>query len=97
VVQRGYTRPPSYITDNSRGFQHRGLQISLRDVPVGYLFEVISKGYGAMSDYAAQVPVHDRWDIVAYIRTLQLSQQVPLNDLPAEQERATRSALEATP
>ena len=55
VVQRGYTRPPSYITDDSRGFEHRGVKVRLRNVPVGYLFEVVSKGYGAMPDYASQV------------------------------------------
>jgi mono/diheme cytochrome c family protein len=97
VVQRGYTRPPSYITDDSRGLAHRGIRMPLRDVPAGYLFEVVSKGYGAMADYSAQVPVHDRWDIVAYIRTLQFSQQTPRDKLPPDQQDAARAALEATP
>ena len=87
IVQRGYTRPPSYITDSSRGFARRGIEVRLRDVPVGYLFEVVSKGFGAMADYSAQVPPRDRWAIVAYIRALQLSQYAPLPDLP-EAERA---------
>lgn len=97
VVQRGYTHPPSYITDDSRGLQRRGIRMSLREVPIGYLFETVSKGYGAMADYSAQVSVHDRWDIVAYIRTLQFSQQTPLDELPAPQQAAARAVLEATP
>jgi len=52
-------------------------EIPLRDVPVGYIFEVISKGYGGMPDYAQQVAIPDRWRIAAYVRTLQLSQNPP--------------------
>ena len=35
--------------------------------------EVITKGYGAMPDHAAQIPPTDRWRIVAYVRALQAS------------------------
>jgi mono/diheme cytochrome c family protein len=87
IVQRGYTRPPNYVTDLSRGFEHRGIRIRLRDVPVGYIFEVISKGYGAMPDYESQVPPQDRWAIAGYVRALQISQHFSLSDLP-EEERA---------
>jgi hypothetical protein len=34
----------------------------------------MTNGFGAMPDYAAQIPVQDRWAIIAYIRALQLSQ-----------------------
>ena len=44
----------------------------------------MTNGFGAMPSYAAQVPVTDRWAIVAYIRALQLSQHGTLNDLPPE-------------
>jgi mono/diheme cytochrome c family protein len=44
---------------------------------------VITNGFGAMPDYATQVPAPDRWAIVAYIRALQLSQQASINDVPA--------------
>ena len=37
-----------------------------------------------MQDYAAQVPVADRWAIAAYIRALQLSQRGTVNDVPAD-------------
>jgi mono/diheme cytochrome c family protein len=97
IVQRGYTRPPSYITDFSRGFERRGIKVLLRDLPVGYYFEVISKGYGAMPDYAAQVPPRDRWAIISYIRALQFSQRASIAELPEEERQAARRALEATP
>jgi mono/diheme cytochrome c family protein len=97
IVQRGYTHPPSYITDNSRGFERRGIKVRLRDVPVGYYFEVVSKGYGAMPDYAAQVPPRDRWAIIAYIRALQLSQHAYLEELPEEERQAAQKALEQNP
>ena len=82
VVRRGFTRPPSYIIDNSRQFARSGFQVPLRDVPLGYVFEVITHGYGAMADYAGQIEPRDRWAIAAYIRALQFSQQAPLDALP---------------
>lgn len=80
VVQRGFKRPSSYHVARLRGS------------PVGYFFDVITNGFGAMSDYSAQVPVRDRWAIVAYIRALQLSQHATLDDVPAEK----RAELEAS-
>jgi hypothetical protein len=78
VVRRGFRPPPSYHTDR------------LRQAPVGHFFDVMTKGFGAMSDYAAQVPPRDRWAIVAYIRALQLSQHAtPADAPPAERKRLT--------
>ena len=62
IVQRGYTQPPSFHTERSR----------LR--ADGFIFSIISIGYGWMPPYAQQVRVEDRWAIVAYLRALQLSQ-----------------------
>jgi len=62
IVERGYTRPPSYHIPR------------LRAAPVGRLFAVISEGYGSMPSYAGQIPAEDRWAIVAYVRALQKSQ-----------------------
>ena len=70
VVQRGYRRPPSYHIDR------------LRNAPLGHFYDVIANGFGAMPDYAAQVPPYDRWAIVAYIRALQLSQNAPASLVP---------------
>jgi cytochrome c553 len=75
IVRRGYRRPPSYHTDR------------LRELPAGHFYDVMTNGFGVMPSYAAQVPVHDRWLIAAYVRTLQLSQNAPAEVLPAE-ERA---------
>jgi mono/diheme cytochrome c family protein len=96
IPERGYTKPPSYITDYSRGFQLRGYKVLLRDAPVGYLFEVVTKGMGAMPDYSAQVPVEDRWKIVAYIRALQFSQHAPLDRLPPKVKEEALKELEGT-
>jgi hypothetical protein len=35
-----------------------------------------------MGDYADRISPEDRWNIVAYIRVLQISQQSKLGDLP---------------
>jgi mono/diheme cytochrome c family protein len=70
VVRRGYRRPPSYHIDR------------LRAAPVGHFFDVMTNGFGAMPDYAAQVAPEDRWAIAAYIRALQLSEHAALADVP---------------
>jgi mono/diheme cytochrome c family protein len=40
----------------------------------GYIFEVISNGIRNMPAYRAQIPVRDRWCIVAHVRELQKAQ-----------------------
>jgi mono/diheme cytochrome c family protein len=82
IVQRGFTRPPSYHTER------------LRQAPAGYLYEVISHGYGSMPDYSALVPPRDRWAIVAYVRALQLSQHTAVADLPEQVKTQAFAALE---
>jgi cytochrome c553 len=72
IVQRGFRKPPSYMEDR------------LRNAPVGYFFDVMTHGFGAMQDYSTQLPVADRWAVAAYIRTLQLSQRATVDDVPAE-------------
>lgn len=44
--------------------------------PDGRLFEVISQGKGNMSGYAYNIPVRDRWAIVAYVRALQTAKEL---------------------
>jgi mono/diheme cytochrome c family protein len=97
IVERGFTKPPSYLTDNSRQLARSGYQVPLRDVPVGYLFDVATNGFGAMASYSGQVPPRDRWAIAAYIRTLQRSQNMSLDELPAGVRNEASQALEATP
>ena len=70
IVQRGYKRPPSFHIER------------LRSAPAGYFFDAITHGFGVMPSYAAQVPVADRWAIVAYVRALQLSEHATIADVP---------------
>ncbi len=76
------TDPGQAPIGQSRGFAFYKIQVPLRDVPVGYFFEVITKGYGGMPDYASQIPPEDRWRIIAYVRALQLSQGADPKKLP---------------
>jgi hypothetical protein len=69
VVQRGFPHPPDF---------HSARLIA---APDSHFFDVITHGYGAMFSYASRVPVSDRWAIIAYIRALQYSEQVPAGDL----------------
>jgi mono/diheme cytochrome c family protein len=94
IVERGYLEPPSYLTDNSRGFERVGIRKSLREVPVGYLFHVITEGFGGMPAYRSQIPPADRWRIAAYIRVLQFSQNVSLGSLAATEQDEVRQRLE---
>jgi mono/diheme cytochrome c family protein len=75
IVERGYTPPPSFHIQR------------LREAPVGHFFDVITNGYGSMPEYKQQIPPHDRWAIVAYIRALQLSQHFPERDLNEEMRK----------
>lgn len=98
IRERGYFQSntltiPNYHTDNSRGFGEYYVRVPLSKVPVGYIFEVISRGYGGMPDHASQIPVEDRWRIVAYVRALQLSQNADLRTLPKEQQDDIKKAL----
>jgi hypothetical protein len=80
VVRRGFRQPTSFHHDR------------LRAQPDGYFFDVMTNGFGAMPDYAAQVGVRDRWAIVAYLRALQLSQHADFGALPRGlQERVQRA------
>jgi mono/diheme cytochrome c family protein len=67
VARRGFNKPSPANYHQNR----------LRQAPVGHFFDVMTNGWGAMPSYASQIPVEDRWRIVAYIRALQLSQMPP--------------------
>lgn len=75
VVRRGFRPPPSFHIER------------LRKVPVGHFFDVETNGFGAMPDYAGQIPARDRWAIAAYIRALQLSQRANVVDVPPEKRQ----------
>ena len=74
VPSRGFSKmPPSFHI------------VRLQKAPLGYFYDVITEGFGIMPDYASQIPPQDRWDIVAYVRALQLSQNATTADVPPGQ------------
>lgn len=77
IVRRGFRRAASFNDDR------------LRQAPVGHYFDAITNGWGAMPAYNAQIPVQDRWAIIAYIRALQLSQQNTTTPTPSPSTAAT--------
>ena len=75
VPSRGFARkPPSFHI------------VRLQKAPLGYFYDVMTEGFGIMPDYASQIPPRDRWNIVAYVRALQLSQNATMADVPAGQK-----------
>lgn len=69
VVKRGLKQPPSFHVER------------LRTSPPGYFFDVITRGFGSMTDLSDRIPPADRWAIVAYVRALQRSQSGTLADV----------------
>ena len=72
VVKRGFLLPPSFHQEKVRNFAD------------GYIYNVISNGVRNMPDYKKQIPVMDRWAIVAYVRALQKTQNATLKDIPED-------------
>lgn len=68
----GWVQPSSYHTDLVRGR------------PVGYIFNTITYGIRTMVPYGPQVPVEDRWAIIAYVRALERSQDATMADVPRD-------------
>jgi mono/diheme cytochrome c family protein len=62
VSQIASIRPPTFHDER------------LRHIPDGQLYATIRNGIRNMPAYRAQIPIADRWAIVAYVRALQLSQ-----------------------
>lgn len=85
VVQRGFKQPPSFHIER------------LQNAAPGYFFGVMTNGFGAMSDYSAQVSVHDRWAIAAYIKALQLSQNASAADLTEEDKKQLEQSAHQPP
>jgi mono/diheme cytochrome c family protein len=69
VIGYGYVQPPSFH------------EARLVTSPDGHFYDVINNGIRSMPAYRHQVPVEDRWAIVAYIRALQKSQNATKGDL----------------
>jgi len=84
IVRRGFNQPPSLHDDK------------IKTAKLGHLYDVIRRGIGSMPAYATQIPVDDRWSIVAYVRALQLSRSAKIEDVPAA-DRAKLEQPGATP
>jgi mono/diheme cytochrome c family protein len=85
VVQRGFRQPPSFHTER------------LRQVAPGYVYDRITNGFGVMPDYKAQIPVEDRWRIVAYLKALQFTEQGATSDLSAADLAKLQAGEQAAP
>ncbi|MCP4898025.1 MAG: cytochrome c [bacterium] len=72
-LQEGTWTPPSSL--------HSEL---VRGRSAGNLFNTITNGLRNMPAYGPQIPVDDRWAIVAYVRVLQRSQNATVEDVPTE-------------
>lgn len=65
----GYVPAPSFHTESSR------------NMPEGEFYSAITNGIRTMPSYASQIKVEDRWAIIAYIRALQESQNIPESEM----------------
>ncbi|RME76603.1 MAG: cytochrome c [Planctomycetota bacterium] len=72
VPRRGLAPPPKLWDER------------IRKQAVGYIFQTISNGRATMPPYRHSIPPRDRWAIVAYVRALQASVGVPVDQLDPE-------------
>ena len=68
-------------------------QDRLREMADGEIYNTIVMGKNTMLGYGSNIPVDDRWAIVAYVRALLAAQTATINDVPP----AERAALETPP
>ena len=60
------------------------------ELPDGEIFYVITHGRNTMYPYGPNVPVEDRWAIIAYLRALQISQLGTIDDVPPNERGALK-------
>ena len=84
IVRRGFQRPPSFYDD----------RLQENTTPAAHFFDVITNGWGAMPDYASSIPPEDRWKIIAYLRALQLSRRLRLEELSPEEQNRVRAGAQ---
>jgi mono/diheme cytochrome c family protein len=73
VLEQGAWVPPTPY-DNEQ----------VRNRPVGHVFNTITNGIRNMPAYGPQIPVNDRWAIVAYVRALMRAGRSTIEDVPAD-------------
>jgi mono/diheme cytochrome c family protein len=69
----GWVVPANYHTDEVRGR------------PLGNLYSTVTNGVRSMPALGTQIPVADRWAIVAYLKALQRGQHARPEDVPEDQ------------
>ena len=74
VVKRGYPLPINLTSER------------VLTMPDGQVFSTISHGIRNMPGYRKQIPVEDRWAIVAWVRVLGRSQNAKLDDVPVDKK-----------
>ena len=57
--------------------------------PLGRIFDTITNGRNTMGPYGSQIPVEDRWAIVAYVKALQQTGIKPVSAVADEEAAAT--------
>ncbi len=65
VTQRGVPPPPSLLAPHAVGMKD------------GQLFHILTYGQNNMAAYAGQISREDRWNVIAYVRSLQAAKQPP--------------------
>jgi mono/diheme cytochrome c family protein len=68
-----------------------------KELRVGELYRIVKNGQNTMPSYAAQIPVADRWAIVAYIRALQASKSGTIDDVPENLREKVREQMRELP
>jgi mono/diheme cytochrome c family protein len=79
ALQEGTWVPPSNLHDPT-----------VRERPLGHLYNTIANGIRNMPPYGAQIGIEDRWAVVAYVKALQRSQNAAIEDVPAEMRAVLR-------
>ena len=81
VTQRGVPPPPSLLAPRAA---------QMKD---GQLFHILTYGQNNMAAYGGQVSREDRWNVIAYVRSLQAGKQSPVTQpaSPAPVKTASRT------
>lgn len=81
VTKRGFPPPPSLLAVHAR---------TIKD---GQIFHILTYGQGNMPAHASQFSREDRWNLVAYVRSLQAKNPLPQQNasVPAVQAPVTKA------
>ncbi|MGH9903490.1 MAG: c-type cytochrome, partial [Pyrinomonadaceae bacterium] len=82
IVRRGFRRPPSFHED----------RLQTGNASAAHFFDVVTNGWGAMPSYADMISAEHRWQIIAYVRALQLSRRGRIEDVPPAERGKLGSA-----